>query len=219
MKVNIERRFVEHQIEVRSLGGRRVVEGYAAVYNSISSDLGGFREVIPSSRTFAKTIKEADIRALFNHDPNFVMGRNRAGTLDLASDSKGLAYRIRPADTSYFRDLDQLLERGDVSNSSFAGYFISDDWRLDERGYPLREVREVRLVDISVVTYPAYEQTSARNGAMQSLARRSGLSVVELGDAESVRRAVMHEPSDEQRDAARRELAAIALEDLDDLGF
>src|SRR5437868_2661973 len=108
MARQIERRYVVSELEVRHDGSQPVIEGYAAVFGKRSQDLGGFVEVVENT-AFNKTIKEADVRALLNHDANHVLGRNKAGTLDLSTDDSGLYYRAKPADTSYARDLMMLL--------------------------------------------------------------------------------------------------------------
>jgi len=139
--------------------GRPHIEGYAAVFDQESVDLGGFREVIHRG-TFAKTIEEQDIRGLINHDANLVLGRNRAGTLELAEDAHGLRFRLYPPDTAAARDLLVSMKRGDVDQMSFGFEAVKDRWESDERG-ALRHLLEARLFDVSVVTFPAYPQTSA----------------------------------------------------------
>jgi HK97 family phage prohead protease len=147
-------------IEKREKGERRLV-GHAAVFNSLSEDLGGFREqIIPGA--FADAITTDDVRALFNHDPNFVLGRNRSKTLRLAEDARGLAIEIILPDTQTVNDLVVApIERGDVSQMSFA--FAAkpggQDWAKDDEGRVIRSLKKVRLFDVSPVTYPAYQQT------------------------------------------------------------
>lgn len=139
-----------------------VLEGYAAVFNSLSEDLGGFRELIHPG-AFKKTISEADIRALINHDPNQVLGRNKAGTLELAEDIHGLRIRIMPPDNSYARDLLNSVKRGDIDQMSFAFETVRDEWTITNDGNDeviTRSLFEVRLFDVSPVTYPAYPQTT-----------------------------------------------------------
>lgn len=149
----IERRFC--QAEMRMSEGR--IEGYAAVFDVPSLDLGGFREFVRGG-AFIKTIKESDIRALFNHDPNFVLGRNAAGTLELAEDGRGLHFRVSPPPTGWANDLTVTIGRGDINQASFQFATIRDAWR-DAPAGPERDLLEVRLYDVSVVTFPAYPQT------------------------------------------------------------
>jgi HK97 family phage prohead protease len=154
----VERRFVTSEFEVRQLStGGVQIEGHAAVFNRFSQDLGGFVEQVAPG-AFAKTIQEADVRALYNHDPSMVLGRNKSGTLDLSEDNIGLHYRVKLPDTTYARDLAISMERGDVSQSSFGFRVIpgGDEWSFTEQDYPLRTLRELQLMDVSPVTYPAY---------------------------------------------------------------
>jgi uncharacterized protein len=147
-------------IELRVEGGESPkIVGHAAVFDKWSEDLGGFREKIRAG-AFKKTIKEADVRALFNHDPNFVLGRNKAGTLSLAEDDKGLAISIDPPDTQWARDLTTSIERGDIDQMSFGFRTIKDQWTTPKEGNEnQRELLEVELFDVSPVTFPAYPQT------------------------------------------------------------
>ena len=151
----VERRFVTVEFRADDEG---IIEGYAEVFDQWSEDLGFFREKIRQG-AFAKTIKEADIRALFNHDPNYVLGRNRAATLELSEDDHGLEMRITPPDTSYANDLRESIDRGDIDQASFGFGTVRDLWDHDAEP-PERELIELRLYDVSVVTYPAYPQTS-----------------------------------------------------------
>jgi HK97 family phage prohead protease len=123
-----------------------------------------FREKI-SPGAFKKTIKEADVRALFNHNPNFVLGRNKASTLRLSEDQTGLAYEIDLPDTQVAKDLYTSIERGDVSQSSFA-FKIVKETRTEPMKMlevlPLFDIKEMRLFDVSPVTYPAYGETDVQ---------------------------------------------------------
>jgi len=140
------------------------IEGYAAVFGAESVDLGGFREVIHRG-AFVNSLKSADVRGLINHDPNLVLGRTRAGTLELREDERGLAFTLYPPDTAAARDLLVSMERGDVDQMSFGFETVRDRWETDDRG-ALRHLLEAQLFDVSVVTFPAYPQTSAEARAM-----------------------------------------------------
>lgn len=158
--------------ELRATGGDKTptgpaplaLEGYAATFNSVSHDLNGFKErIMPGA--FSRTLKEnADVRALKNHDPNFVLGRTKAGTLKLEQDSKGLRFRVDLPDTQYARDLHTSISRGDMDQCSFAFKAVGQKWSEEQDGngdwYAMRELHDVDLFDISAVTYPAYEDTS-----------------------------------------------------------
>jgi HK97 family phage prohead protease len=142
--------------------GKRVIEGHAAVFDSWSETLGGFFPFKERVRmgAFTKSIGKDDIRALFNHDPNHVLGRNRAGTLELSEDNRGLFVRIYPPDTQWARDLMTSMERGDISQMSFGFVVEKDAWDTAD-GTDTRELVEVKLFDVSPVTFPAYTQTDA----------------------------------------------------------
>lgn len=210
MVTKLERRWTPGEIEVRDRGGKVVIEGHGAVFNRLSHDLGGFVErVLPG--TFTKTIQEADVRALYNHDKNMVLGRNKSGTLELSQDESGLYYRIFPPDTTYARDLQVVIERGDVTSSSFAFYTVHDDWGQTEAGYPQRSLSEVKLVDVSPVTYPAYPDADSgiasidRAAALNGLAIRSGVEITDLSDAESIRKALAGETEESESSESHSE--------------
>ena len=150
-----------------SLDGKIV--GHASVFDSWSETLGGifpFKEIVRKG-TFTETIKLDDIRALFNHDPNFVLGRNKAGTLELEEDEIGLRVIITPPDTSWANDLIKNLRRGDISQMSIGFIVLEDTWGTQD-GIDIREIKKVQLFDVSIVTYPAYTQTDVGVRAMES---------------------------------------------------
>ena len=155
-------RVVEHrdhkmQVELREAenGGTTVV-GYAAVFDQITR-IGTFREKIARS-AFDRVLTESpNVVALINHDNNLVLGRTEAGTLRLSTDDHGLRYELDLGAQSYAKDLAISLQRGDISKSSFAFTIERETWEDD-----VRTVNEVRMLyDISAVTTPAYEQSSA----------------------------------------------------------
>ncbi len=157
----IERRTVElDEIRMDDDETERTIVGHAALFNTFSVDLGGFREQIAPS-AFRKTLKDSDVRALFNHNPDYVLGRTKAGTLKLKEDDIGLAFKLRVPDTSWARDLLVSMERGDINQMSFGFRVVKDSW--DEvNGEVIRTLLEVRLFDVSIVTFPAYPQTEAQ---------------------------------------------------------
>lgn len=137
--------------------------GYAAVFNVMSPDLGGFMEQIAPG-AFTNSIGADDIRCLFNHDPNHVLGRNRPGTLRLQEDERGLQFEVDIPDAQWARDLHISVQRGDVNQCSFAFDCLRDQWRTVD-GLEERTLLEVKLADVSIVTFPAYPttQVSARS--------------------------------------------------------
>ena len=143
------------------------IGGYAARFNSLSQDLGGFVEQIAPG-AFAKSLQTADIRCLFNHDANFVLGRTVSGTLRVTEDEFGLMYECDMPDTQMARDMVQSpIERGDVSQCSFGFYTIRDSWATVE-GRQVRTLLECELLDVSPVTYPAYLNTDVAARSMSA---------------------------------------------------
>lgn len=137
--------------------GLRKLAGYAALFNSFSEDLGGFREIIKPG-AFNRNFPDADVRALRDHEPSRVLGRTKSGTLTLSVNSKGLVSDINTPNTTDGRDVSELVGRGDVDGMSFGFRVISDNWRMQNEEV-IRELLDVELFDVSVVTYPAYRQT------------------------------------------------------------
>jgi HK97 family phage prohead protease len=174
----MERRYIPAEMRVDQDGK---IEGYAAVFGEWA-DLGYFKEKIRKG-AFKNTIKDADVRALFNHDANQVLGRNTAGTLELSEDSKGLQFRVNPPATQWANDLQVSMKRGDIDQASFGFEAVKDEW--DHNSEPIeRELVEVRLFDVSVVTYPAYPQTSV---SARSLADRFIATVGNTGNEKEIR--------------------------------
>jgi HK97 family phage prohead protease len=160
--MTIERRnFLIDSLKVETReDGARIMRGHAAVFNMLSEDLGGFREQIAPG-AFADAVKVDDVRALFNHDANLILGRSVAGTLRLAEDTQGLAIEIDPPDTQLARDLMVSMDRGDITQMSF-GFSVADggqSWTKDAGGQSIRTLTKLRLFDVSPVTFPAYPQT------------------------------------------------------------
>ena len=149
-----------YNAELRASEDGKTVTGYAAVFNSMSEEMWGFRERI-DPKAFDNA-DMSDVRALFNHDPNMLLARSSSGTLALSVDEKGLRYSFELPDTTAGRDLREMLKRGDVSQSSFGFTIAEDDWeeRKNDAGEVVETTRIItkvhRLFDVSPVTYPAY---------------------------------------------------------------
>ena len=147
----------------RSSDGKTVIVGYAAVYY-VSGDPGTEYVLSPGlverirPGAFEKAVRSDDVRALFNHSPDHVLGRLKSGTLRLTSDSVGLRYAIDPPNTQMGRDICEMIGRGDVSGSSFA-FDVAAEHYVDDAnaGVTVRELTELQLFDVGPVTYPAYE--------------------------------------------------------------
>lgn len=162
MKEDRERRIIDAEMRVsRAEGEPPKITGYAAVFNSLSENLGGFREQIAPG-AFSEAIGVDDVRALWNHNPDHILGRTRAKTLTLREDERGLAIEIIPPDTQLARDLMTSMERGDVTQMSFAFSVKPNgqNWGTGADGEDVRTLTNVHLYDVSPVTYPAYTDTT-----------------------------------------------------------
>jgi len=173
-----ERRFTPGKVEVRADDGAaaRAIGGYAAKFNKLSRNLGGFVERIDPG-FFAKSEGDGwpEVMARYNHDDNMLLGTTGAGTLRLAVDGTGLDYQV---DVPNARgDVYELVQRGDVQRSSFAFYTFEDDWAMTEDGFPQRTLLSGRLVDVAPVNTPAYLDTST---GLRSLAEKAGADLAEV---------------------------------------
>lgn len=153
------------KIETRGEGDdeREVITGHAAVFyredepGTVYAPFENFEErIMPGS--FDRAVKEDDVRALFNHDPNIVLGRTTSGTLKLSVDKRGLLMEIDPPDSEQGRSVLESIRRGDVSGASF-GFVVTDEDMRTEKKKDIREIRGVELYDVSPVTFPAYAGT------------------------------------------------------------
>jgi uncharacterized protein len=161
---NAERRFVKTEVRASGAGEPSLIEGYAAVFDSRSEDLGWYQEMREEidPHAFDNVLAtNPDVRGLFNHDSNFVLGRTTAGTLRLKVDARGLQYSIDPPDTQVARDLMVSIRRKDITGSSFAFVCKRDQWTDNEDGSVTRRILEFdQLLDVSPVTNPAYPASS-----------------------------------------------------------
>lgn len=188
---DLERRFTPHAVEVRAADNvqRRAIGGYAAKFDRPSADLGGFVERI-DPRFFDRSAAEGwpGVVARYNHSDNFLLGTTDAGTLRLSTDKVGLVYEVELP--QHRMDVFELVQRGDVKQSSFAFVAIEDDWDTDENGYPRRTLISGKLIDVAPVITPAYPDTST---GLRSLAQKIGADeneVRRLAAAGELRRAL-----------------------------
>lgn len=168
-----ETRFIlnsKSNIEVRSDSDEKnsTITGYAAVFYDGTPDteyklFGNYYERIDTS-AFNDALQNDDVRALFNHDINLVLGRSTAGTLSLYVDQKGLKYEISVPDTTPGKDLVKSIKRGDITGSSFSFEANGVEWSQDN-DKEIRTITKVKLYDVGPVTFPAYQATEseARN--------------------------------------------------------
>jgi len=165
----------------RGADHRPRIIGYAARFNRPSCDLGGFVERIESG-AFARTLADGDdVRALIDHNPTLVLGRTKAGTLRLREDDNGLMAEIDPPDTTAAQDVMESIRRRDVDGMSFGFMTRQESWDCDADPWQ-RTLQDVQLFDVSVVTYPAYPDTSVAvrslKAAREALAGRKATEAI-----------------------------------------
>lgn len=140
----------------------RRIEGYAIVVDSLSHDLGGFKEVIRSS-ALEGIIEKNDVVAVLEHNTEKVLARSRygKGSLTLEVDNRGLKYSFFCPKSALGEDLLESVTRGDICNSSFRFVCGEERWSRMDDGTPLREIITIKkLIDVSPVAFPAYEDSS-----------------------------------------------------------
>lgn len=159
--------------------------GYAAVFNQDSEPLPFIERIMPGA--FKKSLKSRNnVKMYRNHDSSALLATTRSGTLRLQEDGHGLLVDADLPPTSVGRDLSILMQRGDIDSMSF-GFTVpqgGDRWSNDGT---TRELREVRLLEVSVVSgFPAYQGTSASVRSMDAIAQRTGLDADKLAEAITV---------------------------------
>lgn len=153
-------------VQARAEVDGRTIHGYAIVFNVLSLDLGGFRErILPEA--VDRTIRDGvDVRAYFDHDSSKVLGRRSAGTLTMRKDGYGLRVEIDPPDTTVAKDLIASIRRGDITGMSFRFRTFEDDWHMED-AMPVRDVTDMEIGEVSIVSEPAYPQTDAAVRSLQ----------------------------------------------------
>lgn len=188
-------------IEVRSFAGSEnidatdegVIFGLAIPYNRATNigdpNSGGFEErIAPGSCT--KSLREADIVALWNHNSAQPLGRTSAGNLKLSNGTRGVEPELKPADTSYARDLAELVKAGVVRGWSFGFEVVKDEWTNDAGELAdawtgtKRTIREMKLIEVSPVTFPAYDSTeiASRSAILEARQERAKAATAEPGE-------------------------------------
>ena len=145
------------ELEVRETGDGMTFEGYAAVFNSESEDLGGFREYIAPGAFKRSLQSRNEVKLLWNHDAGEPLASVRGGTLKLTEDARGLKVEARLANTSRGRDVAELIRSKTVDSMSFGFSVIKDTWNAEGN---VRTLNAVRLFEISMVSFPAYQATA-----------------------------------------------------------
>jgi len=154
MNAAIEKRAFMSEIETRADGDEKKISG-VVLYGTPSKELGGFTEIIMPG-AFDDVLKD-DIRALFNHDPNLILGRTKSNTLKIQLTDRGLAFDILYPNTTYSNDLIESIQRGDIDATSFAFRTKEVLWVDEPDGSVTRKIMKFEILqDISPVTYPAY---------------------------------------------------------------
>lgn len=182
MTSKVEKRSITiDDFELRQAGDGMSFTGYAAIFNSPSQPLPFIETIAPGA--FKRTLSARNnVRMLLNHDTSRVLATEKARTLRLAEDSKGLHVEADLPDTTYGRDLSISMQRGDVDSMSF-GFSVprnGDRWSDDGNQ---RTLVEVRLHEVSVVTFPAYEATTASVRDYSALALRAEADEDEIAAA------------------------------------
>lgn len=180
-----ERRFTSVPVEIRAGSEKKIIGGYAAKFERHSQNLGGFVErIAPGAFNKSRGDGWPGVIARYNHDDNMVLGTIGGGTLRLGVDEVGLTYEV---DVPQGRaDIYELVQRGDVRQSSFAfsTHQDGDEWTTTDQGFPLRTLTAVRLYDVAPVNTPAYEDTSVGlrsiDGALASLSRAFEADIAEV---------------------------------------
>jgi len=159
--MDLERRYcAQHHLKTarRNADQPLTFEGYAAVFNTLSVSMWGFREKIAPG-AFAASLGD-DVRALWDHQTGLVMGRTKSGTLRLAEDGTGLHFENEPPLSAAHQI--ESVQRGDVDQMSFGFRVLEDTWDMDGEEQIVRTLLKVKLYEVSYVTFPAYTATSAQ---------------------------------------------------------
>jgi HK97 family phage prohead protease len=140
--------------------GSRSLQGYGAVFNAFSVDMGGWKETIAPGAFTRCLAANPDLLLLRDHDNSILLARTRSKTLTVEQDSIGLKFNASLPSTTQASDLIALIERGDIDGCSFSFIANKDDWKTDQVGNTVRTLIDVELFEVSVVSEPAYPDTS-----------------------------------------------------------
>ena len=205
-RTNVEkeiRTFEVKDLELRQEGESNKVVGYASVFNTLSNDLGNFREIIAPGAFDGRL--DDDVRLMVNHE-GLPLARTTNGTMRLSTDDTGLKYEAEIANTSTGRDILELLKDGTVNQSSFAFTVEDDSWEVSE-GINVRTINKVsRLYDTSIVTYPAYNQASVALRSLEAWKKEEDEKVMK----ENLEKE-KEEREKEEKDLTKRSLAEYRL--------
>ncbi len=145
-----------------------IIEGLGSAYN-VPYDIGGYFTEIFRAGAFSQSLKDpdTDVRCFFNHSPDFPLGRQKSGTLEITEEADGLRYTCTPGSNATSQSVVDYIERGDVDGSSIGFRVIEDTWteERDEKGRTIsvtREVIKADLIDVGPVTFPANPDATSK---------------------------------------------------------
>lgn len=197
-------------IELRAAGEGKLptIVGYGAVFGRLSQNLGGFVEDIAPqafndtiARKTSSSAADGDLKSYWNHDGSRFLGRTSAGNLTVGIDVTGVRYEVAPPNTSYARDLVELVDNRLVIGSSFTFRTLPDGdvWSLTEQGFPKRTIVGAEMFELGPVSDPAYLATEEEgaSAALRSLAARLNRRPEEAFEAAAANelRAFMESPN------------------------
>jgi len=188
-----EQRTIDVNVDTLDTRGR-TVHGYAAIYDTLSEDLGGYREKIATG-AFADVLED-DVRALLNHDPNEVLGRTKSGTLRLFDEQRGLRFELDLPDSPLGENMRSAVRRGDLDGASFRFEVGDETWDGD-----VRTVKTVKaLRDVTLATYPAYPAASVELRTKPTNQKEETVDESTTTEVQEVEDAVHDEPDEKRTD-------------------
>lgn len=182
--MNRELRSYKSDVRIsRAADGSKIVRGLIP-YNSLSVDLGGFKELIAPGAFSEALASDSDVLALRDHDAKLLLGRTKSGTLVLEDSVQGLRYKLTLPNTTAGNDLAESVDRGDLDSTSFGFMCGEDDWMVTDDGQVIRTLKQVELFEVSPCSFPAYPDSnlSARSipaNITKELERRNNPSIDE----------------------------------------
>ena len=168
--MSIERRFIPlEELEIRAGDDGAAIKGYAAVFEKLSGKMWGFREKIQSGAFASSLNSKRNIKALWNHNPDYPLGSTKNSTLMLEEDEKGLRFELVLPETNWGKDALESIKRGDTDGVSFGFRTKKDAWDETDPKNIVRTLVDVDLIEISPTPFPAYPQTSVGVRSFQEI--------------------------------------------------
>ncbi len=185
------RKATNPDLDIRSVTGLEIRDarpgfigslvGYPAVWDTESRDMGGWVEVLKPG-VFTRSLKEQpDVFAFYQHDDSRVLGRTSAGTLRLQEDQRGLRMELDLVDTQLNRDVLAEVRAGNVTSMSFGmlGKSVKAEWTKGA-GKSVRSVREAQLIEVSIVSIPAYAATEVSARSFETFRKETSVLPLDL---------------------------------------